>query len=188
MAVDGFDDWEGHGAMKSQSGQVGSRQRRSIRSAEKGISLVEVMVAMMILSLAIIGSLSLFEWAEGGMRQGETAMRALALGESKLESKRAVRWERLLTEDLDADGRYETVMRDDGLNGDVVAGDGVYTMRAHQGSVELTWTVQPAHPQNLSASAHAVIHVTARYPIMRDQWREIELRTVRANPRYVGSY
>ena len=174
--------------MKPQSGQAANKHRRSFRSAEKGISLVEVMVAMMILAMAMMGSLSLFEWAEGGMRQGETALRALALAESKLEGKRAVRWERLLAEDLDADGQYETMMRDDGLEGDAAAGDGVYSVRAHHGPVELTWTVQPAQSRNLSASAYAAIHVTARYRIMRDQWREIELRTVRANPRYVGSY
>jgi hypothetical protein len=149
--------------------------------------LVEVMVAMMILAVAMIGSLSLFEWAEGGVRQGETALRALALAESKLEGKRAVRWERLLAEDLDADGQYETLMRDDGLDGDETAGDGVYTMRAHHGPVELNWTVRPAQPRNLPASTYAVIHVSARYRIMRDHWREIELGTVRANPRYVGS-
>lgn len=173
--------------MKPQSGQAANRHGRLFRGAEKGITLVEVMVAMMILAVAMMGSLGLFEWAEGGMRQGEIAMQALALAESKLEGKRAVRWERLLAEDLDADGQYETAMRDDGLDGDATAGDGVYSVRAHHGPVELTWTVQPAQLRNLSASAYAVIHVTARYRNLRDRWREIELRTVRANPRYVGS-
>ena len=172
--------------MKPRNGHAADKHGSSYRSAERGISLVEVMVAMMILAMVMMGSLSLFEWAEGGMRQGETAMRALALAESKLEGKRAARWERLLAEDLDADGQYETVMRDDGLDGDATAGDGVYTVRAHDGPVELIWTVQPAQPRNLSTSAYAAIHVMARYRIMRDQWRKIELGTVRANPRYVG--
>lgn len=173
--------------MMSPDGHTADSHGSTCRSAEQGISLVEVMVAMMILAMAMMGSLSLFEWAEGGMRQGETAMRALALAESKLEGKRAVPWEHLLAEDLDADGRYETLMRDDGLDGDTTAGDGVYTVRAHHGPVELMWTVQPAQPRNLSVSAYAAIHVTARYRIIRDRWREIELGTVRANPRYVGA-
>lgn len=187
MAVDGVDEGEDHGPMRSKGAFAGDRQRRWSRCAEEGISLVEVMVAMMILTMAMMGSLSLFEWAEGGMRQGETAMRALALAESKLERKRVVPWERLLAEDLDADGQYETSMRDDGLNGDVTAGDGVYTVRALHGPVELIWTVQPAQPRNPSASAYVVILVTARYRIMRDRWREIEVGTVRSNPRYVGA-
>ena len=186
MAIDGFDGGKDYGAMKPRNGHAADKHGSSYRSAERGISLVEVMVAMMILAMVMMGSLSLFEWAEGGMRQGETAMRALALAESKLEGKRAARWERLLAEDLDADGQYETVMRDDGLDGDATAGDGVYTVRAHDGPVELIWTVQPAQPRNLSTSAYAAIHVMARYRIMRDQWRKIELGTVRANPRYVG--
>jgi hypothetical protein len=144
------------------------------------------MIAMMILAIAMIGSLSVFEWAEGGMRQGEAAMRALALAESKLEAKRAIRWERLLAEDLDADGQFETLMRDDGLDGDTTAGDGVYTAQTHHGQVKLVWTVQLADPHNLSASAYVVILVRARYRVMRDQWREIEFGTFRANPRYVG--
>ena len=77
-------------------------------------------------------------------------------------------------------------MRDDGAQGDERAGDGTYTASVDQENIRLVWTVQPDRPGFLHEAGSVIIRARARYQVGREQWREIEIGTLRANPRYLG--
>lgn len=162
------------------------RQVALAMNAQKGFSLIEVMIAMVILSIGLLGAMTTFEWADRGIREGITRTRALALAESKLEVKRAVAWNLLLTEDLDSDGLPDATMRDDGVEPDEIAGDRVYTASSDHQGIHLVWTVATHHPGPLAYVGSVAIHVRADYPSASGQRREVRLGTVRANPRFVG--
>lgn len=157
------------------------------RRAETGFSLIEVMLAMVILAFAILGVMGMFQWADHGLRQGDQATRALAMAESRLEAKRTGPWKALLTDDLDADGTPEMTMHDDGKDPDAVAGDGIYSAGLELDGIRLVWTVQPDRAGLLRSSGSAVIQAWARYSVSRGQWREIHVGTIRANPAYLGA-
>jgi prepilin-type N-terminal cleavage/methylation domain-containing protein len=157
--------------------------KRAQRQA--GFSLIEVMVAMVVLAFGILGVMSAFRWSDHGLRQSRTGMRALALAESRLEAKRAVPWEALLTDDLDGDGRPDVTMRDDGQSPDKQAGDWLYTAAIERDGIVLRWTVQPDRPGPAQAWGAAVITSSARYPAGQGRWHDVTVATLRANPRYV---
>ena len=154
---------------------------------QAGFSLIEVMMAMIVLAFGILGVMSAFRWSDFGLRQGTTGTHALALAESRLEVKRAAPWDSLLTDDLDGDGRAEVTMRDDGQLPDKQAGDGIYTAMIEQDGIELRWTVQPDRAGPVQAWGSAVITAGARYPAGQGQWRDVTVGTLRANPRYQGT-
>ncbi len=162
------------------------RQVALAMSAQKGFSLIEVMIAMVILSIGLLGAMTTFEWADRGLQEGITRTRALALAESKLEVKRTVAWDLLLTEDGDAAGLPDATMRDDGVEPDEIAGDRVYTARSDHQGIRLVWTVAIDRPGPLAYAGSVVIHVRAEYPTGSGQRREVRLGTMRANPRFVG--
>ncbi len=151
-----------------------------------GFSLTEVLVAMVLLSFGALGAVTGFRWAQEGLRDGERAMRALALAESRLEAKWATSWGRLLQDDADADGLDELLMRDDGGGTDDRAGDGRYTGSRTEGGIHLVWTVQPDRPGPLWQVGSVLIHVHARYLTTGGHWRHIHLEALRANPNYIG--
>lgn len=155
------------------------------RRAE-GFSLAEVLVAMVLLTLGLLGTLSGFRWAQEGLSDGEQALRALALAESRLEAKWASPWQRLLQDDADADGVDEVRMRDDGGGDDEHAGDGRYTGSRTEGGIHLKWTVQPDRPGPFWQVGSVLIHVQARYQTAGGHWRHIHLEALRANPNYIG--
>lgn len=155
-------------------------------SRQAGFSLVEVMVAMIILAVGILGVMGSFQWADQGLLHGVNGMRALAMAESRLEAKRVMRWGGLLTDDVDGDGFAEITMRDDGTRGDERAGDGTYTASLDQENIHMAWTVQPDRPGILHDVGSVVIKARARYQVGPGQWREIEIGTLRANPNYIG--
>ena len=113
---------------------------------EEGFSLIEVMLAMVILAFAVVGVMGMYHWADYGLRLGANGIKALALAESRLEAKRAAPWDGLLADDLDFDGRPDLTMRDDGAGPDEKAGDGVYSAAADDGAIHLVWTVQTDRP------------------------------------------
>lgn len=156
-------------------------------SPVNGFTLIEVMVAMVILAGAMLGVMGTFRWADHGLRHGDHATRALAMAESRLEAKRVAAWEALLTDDLDGDGVPEITMRDDGTQADEVAGDGIYTAEVEDGGIRLIWTVQPDRPGPIRHAGSVVIQARALYRVGRDHSREIRLGTLRASPRYLGS-
>ncbi|WP_447974859.1 type IV pilus modification PilV family protein [Nitrospira sp. Kam-Ns4a] len=157
------------------------------RPGERGFSLIEVMVAMVILAFALLGVMGMFECADRGLRYGALATRALALAESRLEAKRAAPWEELLRDDLDGDGQADVTMRDDGLGGDAAAGDGRFSACVEDGPIRLLWTVQPLGGRSVGEAGAVVIQARADYPVGRDRRQEVRVGTLRANPRYQGA-
>ena len=153
--------------------------------AEGGASFAEVLVAMTLTLIGLVGALGAFQATERIVRTGTLATRALAMAESRIEVKRSVRWDRLLLDDLNHDGVMDLVMHDDGVGGDVLAGDGVYSGRWDQDGIQLIWTVTPSHSGSLSASGHVQIEARAVYAAGESQ-REVRVGTLRANPMFVG--
>jgi prepilin-type N-terminal cleavage/methylation domain-containing protein len=153
---------------------------------QDGFSLIEVMMAMVVLAFGILGVMSAFQWSDDGIRRGEAGTRALALAESRLEAKRAAPWNALLTDDLDGDGHMEVAMRDDGQSPDAQAGDGFYTAMVEREGILLRWTVRPDHPGPLQVWGSAVITASARYQAGQGRWHVVTVGTLRANPRYLG--
>jgi len=153
---------------------------------EGGASIAEVLVAMTLTMIGLVGAMGAFQAAERSLQTGTLATRALAMAESRIEAKRSARWDRLLLDDLNHDGVPDLVMRDDGTGGDVLAGDGVYSGSWSQDGVQLIWMVTPSRAGSLSASGHALIEARAVYAVGEGQ-REIRVGTLRANPLFVGS-
>ena len=170
---------------------MGYRQWAVGNGREAGFGLIEVMVAMLILSCALFGVMGLFEWADFGLREGLRATRALAMAESRLEAKRTTPWAALLSDDMDADGIAEIQMRDDGGYPDKQAGDGVYTAGLEHDGIRLIWTVQSDRadtllPGSLARVGAVVITARASYVTRRGQWLDVRVATLRANSNYVG--
>ncbi|TKB65478.1 MAG: hypothetical protein E8D47_07285 [Nitrospira sp.] len=153
---------------------------------EGGASFAEVLVAMTLTMIGLVGAMGAFQAAERSLRIGTLATRALAMAESRIEAKRSVRWDRLLLDDLNHDGIPDLVMRDDGIGGDVLAGDGVYSGSWDQDGVQLVWTVTPSRPDSLSASGHVLLEARSVYAADEGQ-REVRIGTLRANPVFVGN-
>jgi hypothetical protein len=152
----------------------------------KGSTFSEVMVALALTSVGVMGTMGAFEAADKSLRQDALAARALSMAESRLEAKRAVPWGQLLADDLDHDGVSEMTMHDDGIGGDRVAGDGIYSARVEQQGVTVVWTV--AFPHSAPADAGAVfIEARGMYPANGGD-REIRLATLRANPAFTGNH
>ena len=160
--------------------------RDHVFHAEGGASFAEVLVAMTLTLIGLVGAMGAFQAAERSIRIGTLATRALAMAESRIEAKRSVRWDRLLLDDLNHDGASDLVMHDDGVAGDVLAGDGVYSGSWEHDGVRLIWTVTPSRSDSLSASGHVLIEARAVYAVGEGQ-REVQVGTLRANPMFVGS-
>lgn len=151
----------------------------------RGTSYSEVLVALAIVPISLLGAMGAFHAAEQFISQGAAGGRALALVESRIEAKRVTRWEFLLLDDMNLDGRPDVVMHDDGLNGDEVGGDHRYTGMWEMDGVVLTWTVEPNRGDALAAAGYVVIEARAVFGSGRYQ-REIRAATLRANPWFVG--
>lgn len=151
-----------------------------------GFSLVEVMVAMVIAGVALMGTLSAVEISSRHIRQGGLSGKAVELAQSRLEAKRSVRWESLLEDDLDHDGIPETIMADDGQHSDITAGDGIYTAMYEREGVTVVWMIETNHPGPLSSTAMVMIQASGSYVGPNGQKKEVKVATIRANPNFVG--
>ncbi|MGA6827160.1 type IV pilus modification PilV family protein [Nitrospira sp. NS4] len=152
---------------------------------DRGLSLIEVMVAMVIAGIALIGTMGAIQVSSRHAQQGMMKTRALALAQGRLEAKRAVRWNALLQDDLNHDGIVDVTMHDDGEGRDAAAGDGTYTGTWEQDGVSLEWTVALDRPGPLSAAGFAVVRATATYEGFGER-TSVQAATVRANPTFVG--
>ena len=159
---------------------------QSILTNKRGFTLVESMVALVVLSIGVIGTVGMFEWAEHGLQRGSLTTTALALAESRLEAKRSLPWEQLFLDDLDQDGSLESSMHDDGVQDDVTNGDGIFTGSLVHANVRLVWTVELNRGSLPAAASLATIEARATFRTMSGQDKEIRLRTIRDNPHYVG--
>lgn len=153
---------------------------------QNGFSLVEVMVAMMISGIALMGALSAVEVSSKHLQQGGLSNKALELAQARLEVKRSVRWQSLLEDDLDRNGVPETFMADDGRGYDVAAGDGIYTAMHQRDGVTVVWTIEAERSRPLHTAAMVMIRAIASYPGLNGHMREVQVATIRANPGYVG--
>lgn len=151
-----------------------------------GISLVEVMVAMMISGIALMGTLGAVEISARYAQQGAVNSRALEFVQGRVEAKRSARWQLLLEDDLDRDGVAEIHMTDDGTGIDVTPGDGIYGAMYEQNGITVVWTIETDHPGPLSATSMVRIRAMATYLGRNKEKREVQMATMRANPSYVG--
>ena len=152
-----------------------------------GFTLVEVMMSLVVLSIGLMGGIGMLHWAERGLAASAKADRALSLAEVRIETKKVGLWEQLLSDDLDHDGVSDLIMHDDGLGDDSTANDGVYTASPDDNHIHLIWTVELNRVGPLATAGYAWIEAWARYDAGAGWSREIHLRTLRANPRFIGS-
>lgn len=153
---------------------------------DRGFSLVEAMVAMSISAIVVLGGMAALEVSARLVQQGSLKTRALALAQGRLEAKRSVRWEALLQDDVDHDGRTDVMMADDGQGADVSAGDGIYSAQWEHDGVTLKWMVALDRPGPLSMAGWVTIRAAASYPSLGGV-RVVEVGTVRANPTFTGA-
>ena len=69
--------------------------RQSRIFSERGVSLVEPLVAMVVLSFSLLGSAGMFAVAQDGVSGGAKSLEAMALVESRMERLRALPYGRL---------------------------------------------------------------------------------------------
>ena len=141
---------------------------------------------MSISTIVVMGGMAALEVSARLAQQGTLKTKALALAQGRLEAKRSVRWEALLQDDLDHDGRTDVLMADDGQGADVAAGDGTYSAQWEHEGVTLKWTVAMDHPGPLSMAGLVTIRAAASYQAFGGV-RVVEVGTVRANPAFTGA-
>lgn len=149
-----------------------------------GFSLIEVMVAMVISGIALMGTLGAVEVSSRHVQQGGLKSKAIELAQARLEAKRSVRWQSLLEDDLDHDGTPETLMTDDGQRSDITAGDGIYTAEYERDGVTVVWMIELDRPGPLRSATMVTIRAVASYSGLNGQ-REVQVATIRANPNFV---
>lgn len=157
----------------------------SRQAQDKGFSLIEVMIAMMISGIAFMGAIGAVQISSGHTRQGALDGRALELAQARLEVKQSVRWTYLLEDDLDEDGIPETMMKDDGQNPDVIADDGIYTAMLERNGITVVWSVETDRPGPLGSVGMVAIRAVSSY-VGQGSPKEIMVATLRANPAFVG--
>jgi hypothetical protein len=160
---------------------------RTVHDDVKGATFSEVMVAMALVSVSVMGAMGAFEAADKNLAQDVLAARALSMAESRVEAKRAAPWGQLLAEDLDHDGVPDLTMHDDGTGGDRMAGDGIYSAMLEQHGVTVIWTVAARHSESLVNSGAIVIEARGVYRASGGE-REVRLATLRANPAFAGNH
>ena len=160
-------------------------KRNSFLPCEWGATFSEVLIALTLTIIGMVGAMGAFQRAGETIGQGTIATRALALAESRLEAKRSIRWDRLLLDDLDHDGRHEIMMQDDGRRGDRIAGDGIYSAEWERDGLRVNWTVAPNRPGPLSDSSFVLLEAQVSY-VSNGRTHELRLATIRANPVFAG--
>jgi len=153
--------------------------------SQEGMTLIEVIVAMVISGIALLGAIGTVQVSSGSIRDSGLATKALELAQSRLESKRSVRWQFLLEDDVDGDGIPETPMKDDGQGSDVAADDGIYTAMLEREGVTVVWTVETDSRRPLHSVGIVAIRAVSSY-VGRAGRKEVQVATLRANPVFVG--
>jgi hypothetical protein len=154
-----------------------------LRTAESGFSRVEALVAMVLLSINIVGLMSMFVVAQDGIAGGARSLDMMALVESRIERLRTRPYLAL----LDVDAASGTVLKDDGLDGDKVAGDGEFSAREAVDGVVVTWSVKPDRGV-LRVSPCSTLSVSAEWADQKEKpKRTVQLSVRRANPVYRAS-
>jgi hypothetical protein len=158
-----------------------------IGDGNSGATFSEVMVAMALVSVGVMGAMGAFEAAGKSLGRDTLAARALSMAESRVEAKRATPWEQLLSDDLDHDGRPDVVMHDDGIAGDRLAGDGVYSAMLEQDGVMVVWTIASPYFGSPVDSGAVLIEARSMYRA-NGREREVRFATLRANPAFTANH
>ena len=155
------------------------------KAQDTGVSLIEVMIAMVISGIAFIGAIGAVQISSGHTRQGALDSRALELAHGRLEVKQSVRWRYLLEDDLDEDGIPETMMKDDGQNPDAMADDGIYTAMLERNGITVVCSVETDRPGPLGSVGMVAIRAVSSY-VGQGSPKEVMVATLRANSAFVG--
>lgn len=147
---------------------------------QRGFSLVEVMISLVILAFGMLGTISMFSASEKALSTSSRMTMALRLAQEKLESKKAVSFESLLLDDMDGDGILETRMVDDSTAGDEVAGDGIYTGSDISLGIVRRWTVS----LNTPIAGIAKIDVVTSWVEDKGIKRSVTLSTIKIDGGY----
>src|SRR5207247_10913963 len=102
--------------------------KRGSLHSKRGMSLVEPLVAMVVLSFSLLGSVSMFALAQDGITVGARKLQAMALAETRSERLRVAAYHTLLTAELHGDGVVDVGLKDSGREVDDVDDDGEYTI------------------------------------------------------------
>jgi prepilin-type N-terminal cleavage/methylation domain-containing protein len=137
--------------------------------SERGFSMVEPLVAMVVLTVSLLGAVGMFAVAQDGVTGGGKSLEAMALAESKMERLRALPYPALLTDGL-SDGEAQAEPS---------------TARLSSKGIVLIWKVRPDRPA-LFLSRAALIFVTAEWSERGGHRRTIRLGMRRANPVFGG--
>src|SRR5437879_13603365 len=120
--------------------------KRGSLHSKRGMSLAEPLVAMVVLSFSLLGSVSMFALAQDGITVGARKLQAMALAETRIERLRVAAYHTLLTAALDGDGVVDVGLKDSGSEGDAVAEDGEYRSRQASNGIMVTSTDRPDRP------------------------------------------
>jgi type II secretory pathway component PulJ len=139
--------------------------------SEGGLTLIETMMALTLLSINLLGALSMFVAAQDGISEGAKRLEAMALAETKIERMRVAEYRALLTEDVRMEADETAVEADP------------YTTRRRVHGIVLTTRVLPDQPA-LAQSRTCTITVVAEWHDHRGRQRTVRLKMRRANPVY----
>ena len=140
-----------------------------LHNDQKGISILEVVFALVIFSISLMGVLGMFSLGEEGGSFGDHTSLALSLAQDKMEEKWMASWERILWDDLDGDGREETKMKKTGT------GAYFYEETTERGILR-RWEVQ----KGASSSELTLIKVTTIWTDKKGKDHTFNLRGLRA--------
>ena len=138
----------------------------------KGFTLLELMIALVILAIGLMGVSGMILTSVRGNAFGSRMMQATALAQDKIEEMQNSRYKSLYadcrmagfpitcpnppgTMPLDADGLVQVSANDSGANGDEISGDGVWTYQYDNATgpeplpagMTLIWGVKRNYPQ-----------------------------------------
>ena len=132
-----------------------------------GLSILEVVFAMVIFSVGLLGILGMVSLAQEGIEFGNKTTLAVSLSQEKMEEKWTSSADFILWDDLDQDGKLETKM--------VEIGKGVFTNQdePHTGIVRI-WSIQ------YTLSGLILIDVKTLWKDQKQKEHSFQLRSLRA--------
>ena len=140
-----------------------------LHNHQKGISILEVVFALVIFSISLMGVLEMFSLGEKGGSFGDRTSLAVSLAQDKMEEKWMASWDLILWDDLDGDGQAETKMKTTG------PGAYFYEETTEKGILR-RWEVQ----KGSSSSALTLIQVTTIWTDKKGKDHIFNLRGLRA--------
>lgn len=152
--------------------------------SESGVSLVETMVALTLISINLLGALSMLVVAQDGISEGARRLEAMALVETNVERMRVADYRALLTlgtEDETGEGFPDMIQK----HGTETVQVGTTTIRRIVRGIVLTTRVAPDHLP-LAESRTCAITVAAEWRDNRGRPKSVRLKMSRANPVYAG--